>query len=174
MTLAISGLYLSQLIAFIARVPWSLTYVRMVGSDIPALLIIVGVITLLTWLTKRFLKAPEEKISLMIAAIFFNLLLATVTGFMLSGASFLFMVPAFTGLLSLYGETFIKHRIIKQVILSQNLIWPTLILVPLLFSLYLALTIGGLLALLVILLLSISIMIPSFLLQIGHANDANQ
>ena len=160
------GLYASKLMAFLGKVPWSVTYVRMTGTEIPTLLIMLATIVGFGFLVKKFLKTKEDKVAMMIAGIGFNLLLATATGFILSGASFLFFIPALFGIVSLILDTFVKNKIVKHVAFSQNLIWNTLIIVPLLFSLFLALTVGGLLALLLILTLFISIMVPSVFLQL--------
>jgi len=160
------GLYASKLMAFLGKVPWSVTYVRMTGTELPTLLIMLATIVGFGFLVKKFLKTKEDKVAMMIAGIGFNLLLATATGFILSGASFLFFIPALFGIVSLILDTFVKNKIVKHVAFSQNLIWNTLIIVPLLFSLFLALTVGGLLALLLILTLFISIMVPSVFLQL--------
>jgi hypothetical protein len=112
------------------------------------------------------LKTREDKVSLMLAGVAINLLLATATGFVLSGASFLFMIPAMIGLVSLVVDTFVKNKAVKHVAFSQNLFWNVLLAVPILFSLFLALTVGGLLALLVILTLFASVILPSAFLQL--------
>jgi hypothetical protein len=163
---AVIGLFLSKLIAFFGQTTWSLTYVRMQGTEIPTILIMLATLTGFSFLIKRFLKKREEKVALMLSGIAVNLLLATVTGFVLSGASFLFMIPALIGLISLAVDTFVKNQVVKHIALSQNLFWNILLMVPILFSLFLALTVGGLLALLVILTLFASIMLPAAFLQL--------
>lgn len=162
---AVLGLYISKLIAWLGGTTWSLTYVRMTGSEIPTLVILLGCILFFGWLLKSKTAKTDYK-AVMLAGIFVNLLLALVTGFVLSGASFLFFVPAFFGVISLIVISFVKNRIVRHVALSQNIIWNMLLLVPLLFSLFLALTVGGLLALLVILIINISIVLPSVFLQL--------
>ena len=160
------GLFASKLMAFFGKVPWSLTYVRMQGTELPTLLIMVALLVGFGFLVKKFLKIKEDKVSLMLAGIGVNLLLATATGFILSGASFLFFIPAFVGIVPLILDTFVKNQVVKHVAFSQNLFWNLLILVPILFSLFLALTVGGLLALLLILTLFAATMIPSVFLQL--------
>lgn len=160
------GLFASKLMAFFGKVPWSLTYVRMQGTELPTLLIMLGAIVGFSFLVHRYLKTKEDKVALMLAGIGLNLVFALATGFILSGASFLFMIPALVGVLSLIVDALCKNKIVKHVAFSQNLIWNTLIMVPILFSLFLALTVGGLLALLLILTLFVSVMIPSADLQL--------
>ncbi len=136
----------------------------MVGSELPTLLIMLGTVFVLGLLLKKKVKA-EDYTSVMLAGIFLNLLFATLTGFVLSGASFLFFVPAIIGLYTLYLVTFVKNRIFRHLALSHNLFYGILIVVPILYSLFLALTVGGLLALLVILIITSSIVLPSVMIQ---------
>ncbi|MFA5235726.1 MAG: M28 family peptidase [Bacilli bacterium] len=163
---AVLGLFLSKLIAFLGQTTWSVTYVRMQGTELPTILIMLATLTGFSFLIKKFLKKREDKVALMLAGIAVNLILATATGFILSGASFLFMIPSMIGLISLGVDNFVPNKAVKHVALSQNLIWNVLLMVPILFSLFLALTVGGLLALLVILTLFASIMLPSAFLQL--------
>jgi hypothetical protein len=163
---AVIGLFISKLIAFIGSVPWSITYVRMQGTELPTILVMLGTILGFSFLIHLFMKHKEAKVSLMLSGIFLNLLLATVTGFILSGASFLFMIPALVGLIALIVDTFVKNRIVKHVAFSQTIIWNVLMMIPILFSLFLSLTVGGLLALLIIQTLFMSVMLPSIFLQL--------
>jgi len=161
---AVFGVYLSKLIAFIGRTTWSLTYVRMNGTGLPVVLTILATVGALGWLAQKK-TAPGDRRALMLAGIFLNLVLATVTGFVLSGASFLFFVPALIGFVSLLVAEFAKNRIVSHVSYSQNILWNMLLMVPILYSLFLALTVGGLTALLVVLILDLSVVIPSVLMQ---------
>lgn len=163
---AVLGLYLAKLIAFIGHVPFSITYVRMQNTGLVTLLILVATIVALGFLYKRFVKSDENKKALMISGIFVNLLFAILTGFALSGASFLFFVPALFGTISLYFLTFVKNKVALHVALSQNVLWNTLLIVPILYSLYLAITVGGLLAFMVILVINLMTVIPYFFKQI--------
>lgn len=163
---AIIGLYLAKLIAFIGRVPFSITYVRMQNTELITLLILLATIVSLGFLYKKFVKSDENKKAFMISGIFTNLLFAILTGFALSGASFLFFVPALFGTISLYVMTFVKHKVALHIALSQNLLWNALLIVPILYSLYLAITVGGLLAFMVILVINMVTVIPYFFKQI--------
>ncbi|MFH0993282.1 MAG: M28 family peptidase [bacterium] len=159
------GVLLSKLIAWFGKTTWSLTYVRMNGTEIPVLVILVACLAdLFMHVKKSFGKA--ETVALMLAGIFLNLVLALATGIALSGASFLFFVPAAVGILSLAVRTFVKNRVVEHVALAQNILWNALIAVPLIYSLFLALTVGGLPALLVILIIDASIWLPAVRLQL--------
>ncbi|MBU1145809.1 MAG: M28 family peptidase [Firmicutes bacterium] len=163
----IIGLVVSQIAAFLGKTTWNVTYVRMQGTEIPTLLSMVGVITLFAFIFKKKYVLKEDKMAFMLAGIGINLVFALLTGLVLSGASFLFFVPALFGLISLYVLSFVKNRTLNTITLSQNIIWNILIFVPLLYSLFLALTIGGLLALLLLLVIALSVVIPSVFIQLN-------
>ncbi|MBN2300170.1 MAG: M28 family peptidase [Acholeplasmataceae bacterium] len=164
---AFIGLYLAKLIAFIGHVPFSITYVRMQNTEWITLIILLLTVGVLGYLYQRFVKTEENKKAMMISGISINLLFALLTGFILSGASFLFFIPAALGIISLYVLTFVKSNIWIQIALSQNILWNVLLIVPILYSLYLALTIGGLLAFMVILVINMIVVIPYFFKQIA-------
>ncbi|MFH0766791.1 MAG: M28 family peptidase, partial [Bacillota bacterium] len=163
---AVIGLYLAKLIAFIGHAPFSLTYVRMQNTELITLLILLATTAGLGFLYFKFVKSEENKKAVMISGILINLLFAILTGFALSGASFLFFVPALFGVISLYVMTFLKHKIVLHIVLSQNILWNMLLVVPILYSLFLAITVGGLLAFMVILTINMTSVIPYFFKQI--------
>jgi len=162
---AILGLFASRLIAFFGKTTWSLTYVRMTGSELPTLLILILTTLVLGGLIEKKYTAKDKQ-TLMLSGIFLNLFFATLTGFVLSGASFLFFIPAAIGLISLFVQEFVDKKGIRHFFFAQNILWNLLLLVPILYSLFLALTVGGLLALLVVLIINLSIVLPSVSIQL--------
>jgi len=164
--LAIVGLYLAKLIAFMGRVPFLIIYVRMEGTELPTLLLSLGLIVGMYFLYKRFVKKEEDQYAVMIAGISLNLLLAILTGYTLSGASFLFFIPAMFGVISLIVMTFIKHKVILHIVLSQNVLWNLLLVVPIIYSLFLAITVGGLLAFFIIIFINLTVSLPYFRKQL--------
>ena len=167
---AIAGLYISKFIAFVSSEHWNLTYVRTKNTGIPPILILSAIAALLGLIYKKKITEKSTKYSVMIVGTFINLLLATVTGFVLSGASFLFMIPAFSGLVVLALTAFNKNNLINQIVLSILLVINILVLIPILHLLFLAITVGGLLAFCVILVFYMFYMIPGFFLQIEEKN----
>ncbi len=157
---ALAGLLIGSVFAFFGKVPYSLTYTRMEGTDLPTFVILAGCVFDLYLLLKLFVRR-EQNVAMMLGGILVNLVLALLTGIVLSGASFLFFVPAAVGLVSLYVHAFVKNRVVRHVALGQNILWNMLLIVPLLYSLYLALTVGGLPALLVILVIDASVWLPA-------------
>lgn len=163
---AVVGLVASKLIAFLGKTTWSLTYVRMTGTELPTLLILLATTAFLFRAIQKKVVGDDQK-ALMLSGIFLNLFFATLTGFVLSGASFLFFVPAAVGLLSLIVLEFVPNKALRHIALAQNIVWNLLLLVPILSSLFLALTVGGLLALLVLLIINLTVVLPSVSLQLA-------
>jgi hypothetical protein len=162
---AVAGYLVSVGIAFAGKVPWKVTYVRMPGTELPTLFVMVATVALFGYLQFRRLPKTEDRKAFLLAGVSLNLLLTVLTGFLLSGTSYLFFVPAAAGLLSLYAISFLRHPVAKHVALSLNTLLGCLLLVPHLYALFIALTVGGLLALLIILVLYCGVLVPSFLLQ---------
>jgi hypothetical protein len=166
---AVVGYLVSVVAAFLGKVPWKVTYVRMQGTELPVLLVMLAVVAALGfWMSRKLMKADDKR-AFLLAGVTLNLLLSVLTGFTLSGASFVFFVPAATGLVTVFLAEFLKGRAWRHVLLGQNLLWNLLVLVPLLYSLFIALTVGGLLALLIILMLYASVLVPSAMLQAEKA-----
>jgi len=155
-------LYLSKLIAWIGKTPWNLTYVRMEGSELPTLiLMIVGVVGY-DLLYRKLVKSETERKAFIIAAILINIVLANLTGWTLSGASFLFLIPSLMGLLVLILETFVKKPLVYWISSSVAILIMLLVLIPLLYSLFMALTVGGLAALVAIMIFYLILLVPLF------------
>jgi len=163
----ISGLYVSKFIAYTGSVPWNLTYVRMEGTELPTLIFMLVFVFGLAFLYHKFIKRPEAKVAFLIAGTFINLLLTIMTGYVLSGASFLFLVPAVTGFLALLLISFDKTSWLRHVVLGIMTIIGLWLLLPILHELFLALTVGGLLALGAILVFYLLVFVPTFFYQVG-------
>lgn len=165
--LAIFGIYVSKLFAFLGHTSWSLTYVRMDGSELPAYIIIGLVVIGLVWAYKKLVvNRMKEENEFMLAGIFLLILFALATGFILSGASFLFFIPALFGVISLTTRHFVKNRVVEIAIYSLTFLINILILVPLVYSLFLALTVGGLMAFLIVIWFYLLILAPTFYFSI--------
>lgn len=163
--LAVLGLLIAQAIAWIGRVPFSVIYVRMQHTEGITFLLLLSLIAGSYILYKKYVK-KEERIAFMFSGVMLNLLLAMLTGYALSGASFLFFVPSLLGLSSLMFITFTDKPWILHVGLSQNILWNMLLMVPILYSLYLAITVGGLLAFLIILYINLTVSLPCVVRQL--------
>ena len=157
----IDGSIVARIIAFISKVPYNLTYVRTSIGDIPSLLTLVCLFLGSLYLYNSFVKSKEMKIALIGVGAFINLLLAVVTGLVLSGASFLFLIPGFSGIILVAMMTVCRSNKVKKILVGIIIFINILIITPILYSLYLALTIGGLLALGAILVFYIFVLVPA-------------
>jgi len=91
--------------------------------------------------------------------------LALATGFTLSGASFLFMIPALTGLLAIIVMTFVKWKPALCGTYSLTQFINIVMLLPILYSLFIALTVGALPVFFIILAITGSVVVPVLQLQ---------
>lgn len=163
---AVFGFGLSYLVALIGGVPWKLTYVRVAASGIPFALSYIVILGLLLWFAvKKFGKDSLSKHEYMTAGVFISLLFGVITTFVLSGASFLFFWPAFVATVSLLVNCFTDNYYANQALMSLNTVCILLLNVPLLYSLFLAITVGGLLALNFLFVLPLSILLPTVFIQ---------
>ncbi|KFZ27082.1 MAG: Peptidase family M28 [Candidatus Izimaplasma bacterium HR2] len=161
---AILGRIVGGFIAFISKVPYELTYVRTNYGDLPALLTLLFIAVGLGYLYKKYM--IEYKKEVLIAGGFINILLALLTGIVLSGASFLFLVPGLSAIIVIALEAFCKTALVKKIVYGFVYAVNIILIIPIIFSLYLALTIGGLLALGAILVFYLALLIPLTFLQI--------
>ena len=87
-------------------------------------------------------------------------ILNLIVAIALSGASFLFLIPALAGVIYLAAEQFVKNVWGKRTVAYLSLFCIVCIFVPLIFSLQYALTIGGLAALTALAYFPFSVLLP--------------
>ena len=114
---------------------------------------------------KKFTKDSQSKFEFFAAGIVVNALLALLTTFFLPGASFLFLWPALIGSVSLIVNALFDNYAASQVVLSLNIVIMLLFAVPLLYSFFLALSIGGLAVLNLLLVIMLAVVLPSVFMQ---------
>lgn len=152
------GQIVARVVAFVNKIPFSLTYVRVGNAGLPTLLTLGALAILLSYFYLN--KASSNKKGLIVVGTFINLLLAIATGLVLSGASFLFFVVGLSGVVVMYLNKFCKKSIVKYIIYGLIMILNIIIVVPIIYSLYLAITVGGLLVFGVILVFYLIVLIP--------------
>ncbi|MDX9808251.1 MAG: M28 family peptidase [Acholeplasma sp.] len=159
----------AQLMALFGRTPFSLTYVRMNGSELPTMLFMILLIGIGYQYYTVKVNTLEKMRAFLIFGIGFHLLLALITGFVLSGASFLFFVPALLGVVSLYvsktNQVWVKHGVY-----GLTTVVSILLIVPILYSFFLALTVGGTPILVALLFIHLTVLLPVFKLHLGLSN----
>lgn len=159
------GNIVARIVAFLSHVPYNMTYIRTMWGGLPTLLTLVGLGVAFVFAYHRSPKEHQQGVLLM--GTLLNLTLALLTGLVLSGASFLFLVVGMTGLILLVLQVTQAPKLLQQLVLSGLMILNLLVLVPILYSLYLAITIGGLLALGVILVFYLVVLVPLFYRQLA-------
>ena len=156
------GYIVSKIVAFISRVPFNVTYVRTSIGGVPSFVTLVVVAVVVGFVYMKYTTKNGLRTSLVLSGITINALLALLTGFALSGASFLFLIPALTGVVLLALNMWCRIPRVKMIVLSLMLVLNLIVVLPILYSLYLALTVGGLLALCVILVFYLFVLLPVF------------
>lgn len=159
----------AQLMALFGRTPFSLTYVRMNGSELPTLLFMILLIGIGYQYYTVKVNTLEKMHAFLIFGIGFHLLLALITGFVLSGASFLFFVPALLGVVSLYVSK-TDYVWVKHGVYGLTTVVSILLIVPILYSFFLALTVGGTPILVALLFIHLTVLLPVFKLHLGLSN----
>ncbi len=159
----------AQLMALFGRTPFSLTYVRMNGSELPTLLFMILLIGIGYQYYTVKVNTLEKMRAFLIFGIGFHLLLALITGFVLSGASFLFFVPSLLGVVSLYVSK-TDYVWVKHGIYGLTTVVSILLIVPILYSFFLALTVGGTPILVALLFIHLTVLLPVFKLHLGLSN----
>ncbi len=154
LALVLLGYLFSRIVAFIFKVPFSLTYTRVENKDYLTLLFLIAVIAIYKIQVK---KVNQNKV--IISGVTINLLLTIISTFLLPGTSFLFAFATLFGLVGLFIE-FVDKKWIKHIVYAISYIFLLLIIIPLLYSFYMALTIGGLAILVLMMLIMASVLVP--------------
>jgi hypothetical protein len=156
----------AYLIAHIGNVPYYFAYVVVNGSEWAALLFMLVVAALVYAIYARVSDSLEKQRTFLFFGISLQLSLALITGFLLPGMSFLFFVPALLGTLalaaSLQGNATFKH-----LAYGATTIFSILLIVPILYTFFLALTIGSTPILVAIMLIHLTVLIPVFRLHVN-------
>ncbi len=155
------GLLFAQFLAFIAKTPYSVTYVRMSHSNVPTLLFFIGFIYVVYRYYDHKVKEKNQDLAFLLVGISLNLSIALLSGYLLSGASFLFFIPALFGLLSMLSSYY-QVKPLKYAVYGLTILVNTLLIVPILYSFFLALTVGGLPILVLLLMINLGVYLPVY------------
>lgn len=151
----ISTYIFTMVVAFLGKTDFSLTYVRIKGIDPLAFIFLTFAVVFL------FIKFKNKKHynNTLFIGIIINVVLAVLTTFVLPGASFLFAVTSIFGIISFLVKDF-ENKLLKQITFIVSYIINMLIMIPLIFSFYMALTIGGLTILVFLIILNGIVTMP--------------
>ncbi|MFR3347046.1 MAG: M28 family peptidase [Christensenellales bacterium] len=137
------GMVVSLVTARLNGYPWSLVNVRSACSDWILVLTAGAIFAVLHFAAKHLLRSDGLRM-FNFAAVTVQAILNLIVAIALSGASFLFLIPALAGVIYLAAEHFVKNVWGKRTVAYLSLFCIVCIFVPLIFSLQYALTIGGL------------------------------
>ncbi|MDY0277589.1 MAG: M28 family peptidase [Acholeplasma sp.] len=155
----IGALLYSNIVAFIGKVPFSVTYTRVSNTEVPTFLL-MALATLVLFIKIR--KSDSNKVLLVGTTV--NVVLALLTTFTLEGASFLFTITSLFGIVAILTD-YINSKLAKKIILGFSYLVLLLLIMPLLYSFYMALTVGGVVVLVVLLILNGVVTLPIIMKQ---------
>ena len=158
-SMIVVGLLYSYIVAFIGKVPFNVTYTRVSNMEFPTFILI----TLLTIILVKLINKTKAN-NVLIIGIAVNLLLTILTTFLLEGASFLFAFTTLFGMISLLSDK-VKNNIARKIILGISYTFMFFLIIPLLYSFYMALTVGGVVVLTVLLSLNGAVTLPTIIKQ---------
>ena len=153
------GYIVSAIIARLVGLPWSLSNIRCPGSKWIFTIFMIALLIFINYLYTKINKNNNNRYFLL-ASVVLNALLNVATAFTLSGASFMFMIPALLGIVYLFIEKYVSKKLVKEIVVYVSLFVLALIFIPLIYSLFLALTLGGLLAFAMLVYLPYSTLLP--------------
>ena len=153
------GMVVSLVTARLNGYPWSLVNVRSACSDWILVLTAGAIFAVLHFAARRLLRSDGLRM-FNFAAVTVQAILNLIVAIALSGASFLFLIPALAGVIYLAAEHFVKNVWGKRTVAYLSLFCIVCIFVPLIFSLQYALTIGGLAALTALAYFPFSVLLP--------------
>lgn len=156
--LVVSGFVYSYLAAFLGKTPFNITYTRIKGADIPTLLFMLATVAVFV---RAVLKSGNSD-NVLIIGIGINTLLGLLTTFFLPGASFLFTVTSLMGLIVL-STNFIKNKYIGRILTVIPYAVLIFIIVPILYTFYMAITVGGVAVLVLLFVINATVLIPAIM-----------
>lgn len=162
---AVLGFAISYLTALITGTTWNLTALRAFNAGIPFAVAFVIVLALELLYCFKMFKSVKVTVNHLTAGVLINLVFAVLTTFVLAGTSFMFLWTALLGAVVLVFRALTGNCVINHILCSVTNAVAMLIFVPLLYSLFIAVTLGGLLALTLIFSFMLSVVLPTSFMQ---------
>lgn len=152
----VSGLGISYIISLITGIKFKITYMPKVsGADLITLISIIILITLVGIIIKKQAGDVTNKKVALMGALWFNTILLVIFMFALPGGSYLFLWPILTGVISIM----LINKVVNKFILLLPLALTIIMYVPVIYNIYIALTIGALGVVLLLSLIAISLIV---------------
>ncbi len=157
LAVAAIGVALSYIISIVTGIEFKITYMpRVTGSDLIALAAVVLISILVAILSKKLARNREDFEAMLYGGLWFNEILLVIFMIALPGGSYLFLWPVIMTLASLLLSRKLRNK--NMMIISIMFI--IVMYVPVIYNIYIALTIGALGVVMLLALMALSTVVP--------------
>lgn len=153
------GVVISRMVSMATGVEFNLTYMpRVAGADLIALISVAITSLLVGLIVKKMAKRNEDIVGMILGGLWFNAILLVLFMIVLPGGSYLFLWPMVVNCVAM---AMIKNNSKNKGILILPIMLTILMYVPVVYNIYIALTIGALGIVLLLTLISLAIIAPA-------------
>lgn len=157
LAVAAIGIGISYIISMITGIEFKLTYMpRVGGADIIALIAVILTAISVAVISKKLVKDKEELDAIIFGGLWFNAILLTIFMIALPGGSYLFLWPIMITMISVILSKKFKNE--KMLLIAT--MFTIIMYVPVIYNIYIALTIGALGVVMMLALMSLSTIVP--------------
>lgn len=161
------GIAISYIISMVSGIEFKITYMpRITGSDFIVLMAVILTSVLVVLLSKKLAKNREDLESMLFGGLWFNEFLLVIFMIALPGGSYLFLWPVIMTLISII----LTKKFKNQNMLLIATMFTIVMYVPVIYNIYIALTIGALGVVMLLTLMSLSTIVP-LVLNVSMENE---
>ena len=161
------GIAISYIISMVSGIEFKITYMpRITGSDFIVLMAVILTSVLVALLSKKLAKNREDLESMLFGGLWFNEFLLVIFMIALPGGSYLFLWPVIMTLISII----LTKKFKNQNMLLIATMFTIVMYVPVIYNIYIALTIGALGVVMLLTLMSLSTIVP-LVLNVSMENE---
>lgn len=161
------GIAISYIISMVSGIEFKITYMpRITGSDFIVLMAVILTSVLVALLSKKLAKNREDLESMLFGGLWFNEFLLVIFMIALPGGSYLFLWPVIITLISII----LTKKFKNQNMLLIATMFTIVMYVPVIYNIYIALTIGALGVVMLLTLMSLSTIVP-LVLNVSMENE---
>ena len=157
LAVAAIGVAVSYIISMVTGIEFKITYMpRVTGADFIALAAVVLTSILVVILSKKLARNREDFEAMLYGGLWFNEILLVIFMIALPGGSYLFLWPVIMTLISIVLSKKFKN---KNILLLAKM-FTIVMYVPVIYNIYIALTIGALGVVMLLALMAVSTVVP--------------
>lgn len=157
LAVAAIGVAVSYIISMVTGIEFKITYMpRVIGADFIALAAVVLTSILVVILSKKLARNREDFEAMLYGGLWFNEILLVIFMIALPGGSYLFLWPVIMTLISIVLSKKFKN---KNILLLAKM-FTIVMYVPVIYNIYIALTIGALGVVMLLALMAVSTVVP--------------